>query len=219
MLYFSKSESMKKSNESGLNTCFYVAASLNCTFDQLKAKLNLQNLNILADGKVLKYEMFYADSEGEACILEFSDNYISLTFFFDKSNQYVYSRNLTVFLSLLVSLKGSYNVNFDDLYVYIIEALSKNWKDISKDQTQVIERLKNQIKILADSNCAISYQLIRSFAENRAISTNLGIFREFSKDVLSRLKDNRKEASNWGILESIGTNPDLIKRAEEALMG
>jgi len=204
-------------DEPRLNTCFYVTASLNCTIDQLRVKLKLENLKILPDGKILKYEMYYSDSK-DVSLLEFSDKHISLIFFFDKPSHYLYNRNLIAFLSLIISLKDSYTVNFDNLYSYIIEGLNKNWNNISKDQNQIIEGLKTQTKMLAESNCELSYQLVKCFAENKTISKELDLYREFSKEVIAKLKTSKNTSENWDILESIGTNPDLVKLTEEALM-
>lgn len=210
---------MGKFIEQRLNTCFHVTASLNCTMDVLKTRLNLNNIKILSEEGVLRCEMFYEGSKEDACILEFSDKYISFVFFFDKPTQYFYNKNLIAFLSLIIYLKDFYKVNFTDLYTYIIEALDKNWDNLSKGHAQVGDKLKDQINILSDANCAISYELIKSFSENKEISKNLGLFREFSKEVINRLKDSGKVGRDGGILESLGMNPDLIKRVEETLIG
>ncbi len=200
-----------------MSSSFHVDAKLNCNISELREHIDkLGHPAIAINDDKLKYEISNGSREKTRTILELSNEYICLWFSFSKKDLSIYRDNFLKFISLLEFLKGIYTVNFDNIYCYVVEALSQNWHDVVKDQSQVIENLKERIRSLDESNCSISYQLIGLSKENRQILADLSIYKDFVGRITRRVKEDSSKSSN-NALAYLGIEPDLIKRLETEL--
>lgn len=168
-----------------LGVCFRVGAKLKC--DRQKVEKELTRLKILkrvSDSSKLKYEIVKIEGGNDQSILELSEDCICLIFFQRRQSTASYSSNLVTLLSLIPSLEVFYEIEFGDLYGYVIEALKYGWHNTVKSERLLIESLKERIFVLNDSNCRLSYQVVKLSKMNASIKSELSVYRQFSKKIV-----------------------------------
>lgn len=186
--------------------------------DAVKGKLGeLKQIKRLSENPLLKYEIL--DKKGSNSLLEISDTYISLRFFFAEQDIAVYKNNMIVFISLIAFLKEHYDFDFEDIYGYIVGALNQNFKNVRKDQTTALEGLKDRVKSLNESNSLLSYQIIELSLENSKLLKERDLYREFSGSVIAKVSERAGSRSqeDYSILDSLGIDLELTKRVENCL--
>ena len=91
-------------------------------------------------------------------------------------------------------------------------------KGKSDSSDVLVERLKERIRILDESNCALAYRLISDSVENAALSGRIALYREFSGAVIGRQnKEGKLKADRYKLLESMGISRELAERVESML--
>lgn len=207
---------MTKENVIALSTSFYANAQLKSNMIEVKQKLNeFKHARLLNDGPILKYEISKLDQNKQTFILELTDEHISLRFFFKKQDYAIYKDGLLTFISLIAFLGDLYEAKLDSIYEYIVEALGRDWQHTVKRQDQVVEGLKERIKVLNESNCRLSHQLIAMLYENKRLSADSSLYKEFSKSVVDSIKEESNiSEKDYVALTRLGVDLSLIKKVE-----
>lgn len=179
----------------------------------------IKQAKILQDTPILKYEICERANNHGNCLLELSENHIILRFFWQANSDPEYRRNFIGFISLIGILSEHYEVELADMYDYIIEALDRNFVDILKSQSNIIDNLKERIKILDASNCTISNELVCLSSMNIHTTKSMELLREFGRSVIkqSEFKEKVQRLNNHAILTSLGVDSELIVKVERML--
>lgn len=210
---------MQKEWDAALTGSFYVQAELKTAIGEVASNLNkIGYLKRLFDSQLLKYEILEKDSD-KGSVLELSEGHIALRFFFKSQDARIYKQKFIVFLSLIGILDNFYDIKLSNLYKYLVEILNQNWQNSIKDQNEIINALKARIITLNESNCTISYQLIKLSKENKSLSMDLSIYKEFCKDVITFSKEKGTSGfpENYVPLTTLGIELKLIQKIETLL--
>lgn len=191
-----------------ISASFHADVILKSDIASLRRKLNELKILKIISSNPLKYEV-ETPGTGLNSILELSESHINLRFFFKKPDAATYRDNLVSFISLIAFLDGFYDIKLRNIYGYVTEALNQSWHNVVKDNEQVAEGLKEQIRALNESNCALSSQVVRLSQERYTLSKRLDVCREFASIVIERASQN-------GMLKQLAADID-IKGIEEAL--
>jgi hypothetical protein len=206
-------------NETLLCTCFRARAELKCGKRLIEENLaKLKNLEKIAGNSKLRYKIIKIDNRrDEESVLELSEEYVSLLFYCRKPSNAIYSSNLVIFLSLMPFLKDFYTIEFADLYSYVIEAISHGWQNTVKDESRIIESLKERIEALSDSNCRLSHQLTRLSNLKTFTEAELSVYKQFSKRVIESSREGgkcRNSGEGRSALTEMGIDAQEIKLVE-----
>lgn len=210
---------MKKEAKEDLTGSFHTKAKLITGINTVADYLNkVGHLRKLLDNRSLRYEVLEKDTN-KGSILELSDTYIDLKFFFKNQDAHTYKDKFIVFVSLIGILDGFYEVRLGDLYRYLIEALNQNWQNTIKDQNSIINGLKDRIKSLNESNCLVSYQLIKLSKENVNLLADLSLYKKFCNSAIDMAKEKgpSSHTKDYAPLTTLGIDLELIQKIEYEL--
>lgn len=215
-------EKLEKQEYLTLNTSFYLPAKAKCDIKLIIRKLTkLKLLKKLVPNSITRYEIIKQPKSRSKCVLELSNDHLSLIFFYEKSDQSIYNSNLITLLSLIPLLNEFYFIEFDNIYPYIIEAIGQSWRNTEKDQSTVIKALKDRAVGINDSNCKLSNQIIELSRANECLSADVSIYKEFCNDILNISKGIEygiEAKKDYIFLTQIGINIEKIQQVERRIM-
>lgn len=203
-----------------LSSSFHVNATLKGDIDAVKTMLSgWEHLKILGNGMPLRYEIQKKGNKQHNSVVELSGSRISLRFFFGRQSDDDCRENLLTLMSIIAHLKGLYEVKLEDIYEYVVDSLGRVHKHPEKDDSALVNGLKERIRILNESNCSLAYQLISSSKENVALSRSLSLHKKFSHAVMDRFIGEGKsvQLDYPNELKSIGIDQELAIRIESDL--
>ena len=150
----------KNKNSIILQSTFHTNAHLKTSWSHLKVELEkLAYLKPLSYGTSIRYSLYPFDSS-YACFIEFSKNAIDYSFSFSIPSEIEYTRNLLAFISILSFLKVCYDIDFSQIYSYLIEALQTVIAISPKQANFNADAFSKRIEELCKSNLVLSKEIL-----------------------------------------------------------
>ncbi|MEM0149289.1 MAG: hypothetical protein QXW10_00110 [Candidatus Micrarchaeaceae archaeon] len=192
-----------------LYTSFYAQAIRLSGFPEIKRKMGaLPHAVKISEGSKLRYGIRGGASEA---VLELGKSHISYTFYFDAPSAMLYGRNLLAFISILAFVQDDYEVKLGSIYGYVTYALANGFASADRINLDGTERLRSQAKTLNAINTSLARELFSCQARQKKMEEENLAYRAFVNEV----KRAEKLGDGSAMLNSLGVNPDIIRRAYE----